>query len=359
MSNRSETPGAPPRQIPRKTILPETPRVHLGLFGATMVSVMLVYVLFWGGRALTLRGALFEAFLFTCALLAILLSHELGHYLAARYHGIEATLPFFIPAPIGIGTFGAFIQIRGKIRNRTQLLDVGAAGPLAGMAVAFLLAIGGIYRSEFFPLEGADLRLGESLLFKGLIELIKGPAPQGWELALHPIGFAAWIGFLITALNLMPASQLDGGHVVYALFGKRHSVISRLVFLALVGWGVWGDIPNVGVWGVPTAVILSIYALYLIFTRRQRKLLRRMLILLIVAHIGLLVFLETRTDSSMWLFWGGLLYLFRLDHPPTQKTGTDDPSALELSRKRIWIGVLALVVFLMTFMPQPIQILEP
>ena len=360
MSNPTPTSTSLVTPVQRKTFLPETPRVHIGLFFTTFTSIMFVYLVVWGGgSARTMGGSVIESFVFACALLLILLSHELGHYLAARVHGIDATLPYFIPAPIGIGTFGAFIQIKQKLHNKRQLLDVGVAGPLAGMAMALLLAIGGIYRAQFLPLSGAEIVFGESLLFKGIIFLVKGPVPEGMDLALNPIEFAAWLGFLVTALNLMPASQLDGGHIVYSLLGNKHRYVSRLVFLSLVLWGCWGDISLVGAAGIPTCLALTLSSFYLILTRQPRKLFRWLLFLLIAGHITLMVVLEVNTQSSMWLFWGGLLFMFGLDHPPTRDEVKNKGSEIQLDIKRKLIGAFAMILFVLTFMPQPIELLQP
>ena len=231
-----------------------------------------------------MSGSIFEAFIFTSALLAILMSHELGHFLAARFHGIKATLPYFIPAPIGIGTFGAFIQIQGRLKTSKELLDVGVAGPLAGMIVTLFLAVGGIYHSDFVPMNKPAFQFGEPLIFQALAFLIKGTPPEGMDLALSPIGFAAWLGFLVTALNLMPASQLDGGHVIYALFGKGHRYISRAVFLFLVFWGIWGDYLHFDFKSLPTGIALCILAVFLAFAKKQRTFFRRLLVALVVGQ---------------------------------------------------------------------------
>ena len=345
----------------RKTLLPETPATHIVLFFTTIVSIMFVYLFFWGSQKSTISGMVFESLVFAAALLSILLCHELGHYLASRKHGINATLPYFIPAPIGIGTLGAFIQITGKIKSRKQLMDVGASGPIAGFVVALLLAILGIWESDFVLVSGGSIQMGDSLLFKSLIFIIKGPTPEGMDLAISPVAFAAWIGFLVTALNLMPASQLDGGHITYSLFGKGHRIISRLVFLALLNLGAWGDIVKIGYWGIPTAILLSGFGFYLIFIKQKRKISLIPLFILIFTHIFLVAALEVNADSMMWLFWGGMLALFRLDHPPVSdevlaKMNGKEVAGLDWKRKLI--GVLAILMLVATFMPQPIKILE-
>ncbi len=345
----------------RKTLLPETPGTHLFLFFATIISIMFVYLFFWGSGKNSIGGMVLESLVFASALLAILLSHELGHYFAAKKHNIDTTLPFFIPAPIGIGTFGAFIQIKGKLKNRKQLMDVGASGPIAGFIVAVLLAVAGIHESEFVNVSGGSIQMGDSLLFKGITYLIKGPTPEGMDIAISPIAFAAWIGFLVTALNLIPASQLDGGHIIYSLFGKKHGIISRLVFLTLIIYGAWGDIGEIGYKGLPTAVILSGFALYLIFARERRKIRAIPLIILVFIHIFLLAAFEVSGDATIWLFWGGMLFLFGLDHPPVKEEismGINNERVGKLDWRGRLTGILAILLFIATFMPQPIKIIE-
>jgi membrane-associated protease RseP (regulator of RpoE activity) len=187
--------------------------------------------------------------LYAAVLLIILLGHELGHYLTCRRYGLDATLPFFIPAPTMIGTLGAFIKIRSPIRNKFQLFDIGAAGPLVSFALALPALAYGLAMSKPVPPftgEGA-ISFGEPLILK-LIGLLVLPAiPAGYDVALHPVAFAGWVGVLITAFNLFPAGQLDGGHVAYAVFGSRAKVLSKIVVavffvfgvLFWLGWVVW------------------------------------------------------------------------------------------------------------------------
>ena len=192
---------------------------------------------------------LLEGVPFALALLSILLAHEMGHYLTCRYYGIDATLPYFIPAPTFIGTFGAFIKIRSPFHNRASLLEVGVAGPIAGFVVAVPILAFALTQSTFVDpasVEGS-WSLGEPLIFSMVQSALGIEPPPGTELFLHPVGFAAWVGFLVTALNLLPIGQLDGGHMVYALFRRHHQRLSQvLVFILLPlgiffwpGWLVW------------------------------------------------------------------------------------------------------------------------
>ena len=178
---------------------------------------------------------------FSFTILSILLAHEMGHYLTCRYYGIRATLPYMIPAPPPFnpfGTFGAVIKIKSTFRDRRQLFDVGIAGPLGGFVFIIPALVIGLLRSkEFVPTGPAQeiLIFGEPALFRLAAMLLWGEG-EGVDLNLHPIGWAAWFGMLATSINLLPIGQLDGGHIVYALFGPRgHRIISRITLFGLVG----------------------------------------------------------------------------------------------------------------------------
>jgi len=195
---------------------------------------------------------------FSATLLAILLSHEMGHYLLCRYYGVPATLPFFIPAPTLIGTLGAVIRIRGQIRSRAALFDIGIAGPIAGFVVAILtLAVAmTISKPVAAGMGASELRLGFPAIFVLMHDALRSIAPGHAVAALplarvylHPTAIAAWVGMFATALNLLPSSQLDGGHIVYALAPRAHRVISWLTVIALVflgrthvSWRVWAGL---------------------------------------------------------------------------------------------------------------------
>lgn len=186
---------------------------------------------------------------YAVVLIAILLAHEMGHYLTCLYYRIDATLPYFIPAPTLIGTLGAFIRIRSPITKKHQLFDVGIAGPLAGFVLAVPAMIYGLSLSKTvapLPQEGSII-FGEPLLFKIVSEALFKGSPENFDMILHPMAFAGWVGILVTALNLFPIGQLDGGHIVYAVLGQKSKVLGRPILVAFIvmgvvfwiGWFVW------------------------------------------------------------------------------------------------------------------------
>jgi membrane-associated protease RseP (regulator of RpoE activity) len=195
---------------------------------------------------------------FSATLLGILLAHEMGHYLFCRYYRVHATLPFFIPAPTMIGTLGAVIRIKAPIPTRKALFDIGIAGPIAGfvVAVATLAAAMDLSKPLSPGIGASDLHLGFPLIFYAMHDVLRSLTP-GHAIALlpltriylHPIAVAAWVGMFATALNLLPSSQLDGGHIVYALAPRAHRIISWLTVIGLVilgkwssGWRVWAGL---------------------------------------------------------------------------------------------------------------------
>jgi len=236
--------------------------LHWLLFVLTFVSTTVVGALTWGGISednihLGLFGLLTDAhFLsvglqFSVPLLIILTCHELGHYVAARRHGLRATPPYFIPFPVpflGIGTLGAVIRIKDAIRDKRQLLDVGAAGPIAGFIALVPFLAYGIAASSIgaAPAGGTYLEFAEPLIYRLLESAVRPDLGGDANLWLHPTGVAAWFGILVTLLNLLPFSQLDGGHITYALFGAWHrrlawplvGVLAALGFL-WPGWWLW------------------------------------------------------------------------------------------------------------------------
>ena len=195
---------------------------------------------------------------FSATLLFILLAHEIGHYLFCRYYGVRATLPFFIPAPTLIGTLGAVIRIKAPIRSRAALFDIGIAGPIAGFVVALAtLAVALTLSKPLAPDMGpSHLQLGFPAIFHVMHGALRVVAPNHAiarlplaRVYLHPTAVAAWVGMFATALNLLPSSQLDGGHIVYALAPRAHRVISWMTVLALVylgrmnyTWWVWAGL---------------------------------------------------------------------------------------------------------------------
>jgi membrane-associated protease RseP (regulator of RpoE activity) len=251
-----------------------------------------------GGPARPFREprVLLLAAAYTAALLIILGAHEMGHYRACRRNGLSATLPFFIPAPTLIGTMGAFIRIRSPITDRRTLFDVGASGPLAGFALAIPALAIGLALSRIVPAlpREQSIAFGEPLLVKILGALILGPVAAGSDVLLHPLAFAGWVGLLVTAMNLFPIGQLDGGHVLYALVGRRARIAgwSFLVLLAALGVFSWAG----------------------------------------------------------WLLWAALVFLvIRTKHP----TLGDETSPL--GTKRIILSLVLLAIFLLSFTPAPIK----
>jgi membrane-associated protease RseP (regulator of RpoE activity) len=176
---------------------------------------------------------LVQGWAYSVTILAILGCHELGHYFACRYYDVDASLPYFLPVPIPpTGTLGAFIRIREPIRTKRMLFDIGFAGPIAGFLVAVPALFLGVAWSTVAPIEQGDgLWLGESLLVKLASRLVWGSMPDGSTLQLHQVGFAAWFGLIATALNLFPIGQLDGGHISYAVLGRRSTYIT----VAMIG----------------------------------------------------------------------------------------------------------------------------
>ena len=236
---------------------------------------------------LTLGNVVRGGFPFAGSLVAILFTHEMGHYVLARRYGVRATLPYFIPVPFGAGTLGAVIRMRSPIPSRRATLDIGAAGPLAGLAVAVPLLLLGFSLSEVReagagaaaassalqspftlvrallahqPIGGVgDVEIfGDSALTWAAGRLVFGALPPGHDVFLHPVALAAWLGLLVTTLNLVPMGQLDGGHVLYALLGRRHarrvgSVVSAGLFAAGIFW-TWSWL----VWWALTRLVIGV-----------------------------------------------------------------------------------------------------
>ena len=234
---------------------PHRPSTHVLLFLLTLFSMMVAGAMQQGVDPLTELGQLVhlvEGWPFAATLLAILTVHEFGHYFAARRWGVKASLPYFIPLPYlsPLGTLGAVIRIRSPIPHKRALLDIGASGPLAGLVVAVAACLVGLPMSRivepgyFLELPGnlrpGVLQLGSPLLFEGLSAWLLPAAGEDSIVLLSPVAFAGWVGLVITAFNLLPVGQLDGGHIAYALLGDRHHALSRLCFVTLLAMGVYG-----------------------------------------------------------------------------------------------------------------------
>jgi membrane-associated protease RseP (regulator of RpoE activity) len=236
---------------------------------------------------------------FSLPALAILGCHEMGHYLACRYYRVDASLPFFLPMPLVLfGTMGAVIRIRDPIPTKRMLFDIGVAGPIAGFIVAIPTLILGTAWSHVtrLPPNLGGLMLGEPLLFQGVQRAFFGHIPEGYTVNSHPLIFAAWFGLLATSLNLLPVGQLDGGHIAYANLGTRSRYVTLGTLAAMLVLGV--------------------------------------------------------TMAPSWLVWCGLIGVLLVmtgwQHPPT----LDDHVPLDASR--VWVSILAVLIFIACFTPAPI-----
>ncbi len=237
------------------------------LFVITVITTIISGALQEGVNPFKGVGAFLRGVPFSASLLVILGTHELGHYFASKRHGVLTTLPFFIPGPPippMIGTFGAVIKMKSPITTKRALVDIGAAGPLAGFITAVVITIWGLKLSPLIEAPQGDdaIGLGSSLIFSLLFHLTVGTVPEGQDLfiQLHPMAFAGWIGLFITSINLLPIGQLDGGHIVYAIFGPYHRVVSMAMVLLLIllglftwpGWFVWAMLVTfLGIWHPP------------------------------------------------------------------------------------------------------------
>lgn len=234
-------PGGPPGSRPASP--PKRPReaiTALALFATTLLTTLAAGAYMAGKDPSRGWSVLGSGVPFALPLLAILGTHELGHYWTARRNGIRTSLPYFIPGPpplFFLGTFGAVIRLRSPAPNRSALLRMAAAGPWAGMAVALPVLAAGLLRSRWVPDAAASgakfVTLGDSLLTGALQRVLLGPAPDGRSLMLDPVAFAGWVGCLVTSLNLLPMAQLDGGHILYALLPRLHARVGKVFALSL------------------------------------------------------------------------------------------------------------------------------
>jgi membrane-associated protease RseP (regulator of RpoE activity) len=386
--------------------------LHIALFVATALAMI------WAGGTWAGRAALWEAegwglwldpafladgFRYTIPFLFFLTVHEFGHYLMARRHRVDVSLPYFIPIPPGvpilnIGTFGAVIRIRQVIPRTRELFDIGVAGPLAGFAVAlgalalalitlppptyvFDLGLGHEAIQEYvrqfgtFPTEPprdafgfGPLAVGTTPLF-AIVEWLTPGFPPAWELYHYPVLFAAWLGLFFTALNLLPVGQLDGGHVTYALFGPVwHAWIARATLLGLLFLGSLGAVGDIGevlrltaleygypVWAGAAATWAMLALILLALTRRAflTPFGQRMAWLGVLAAVAVADAVPGAAEAMGWLgwlLWGALIvYVIKVDHPPV-------PIQEPLSPGRRALGVLALVIFVLCFSPRPLYL---
>ena len=281
------------------------------LFLLTVVSTTVAGALHWAGFTLDFGAAnvnlsspelYLNGLWYSLSILGILGAHEFGHYYACRHYGVDASLPYFLPAPLPLtGTLGAFIRIRQPIPSKRQLFDIGIAGPIAGFLVAVPVLVIGLSLSRVVavPPDFQGVELGEPLLFKAVSWLRFGTPADGYSINMHPMAFAAWFGLLATALNLFPIGQLDGGHVAYAVLGRKSTIVTMVMVVCLIG--------------------LTFF-------------------------------------SRSWVVWTvltvGMLLVFGPRHP---RTPDED---LPLDRGRLLLAFFALVMFVLCFTPAPIEPLQ-
>ena len=296
---------------------PRLPRIliHVALFLATVLTTMMagafqVDMSFFQNPWILFETPwiIFKGIPFAVSILAILTAHEMGHYFMSRRHQLNVSLPYYIPGPPLIpfvtgmppmlpGTFGAIIRIRSPIMDKRALLDVGCSGPLSGLVVVVPVLMVGLYFSQVItlpPRAGLGIALGEPLLFRLVSWLMFGSLGPNQHVLIHPVAYAGWLGLLITALNLLPVGQLDGGHVIYALFPRWHRHIS-------------------------------------------------------IAFLGMLVVIGILAWPG-WLLWAALLIFLGLRHPRPYCDW------IALDRRRRILGGLTILVFVLTFSPMPIRL---
>lgn len=307
--------GSPPT-LPELTPTPMLPRrrgrpwLNLLLFLLTIGSTTFFGALHYEGFALAFEpGAapttLWHGLWYSVTILTILGAHELGHYYACRYYRVDASIPYFLPAPFLTGTLGAFIRIREPIPTKRMLFDIGVAGPIAGFAVAVPALFIGLSLSLVLPTrtipipdEFIQLDLGQPLLYQFAIWLSwSSELVEGYQLYEHPMVFAAWFGLIATALNLFPIGQLDGGHISYAALGSRSTLLT-----------------------LSTAVIVVGLAFY----------------------------------STSWILWAALMTLMLVTFGPRHPRTLDHH--IPLDRSRLWVALFALFMFVVCFTPAPIEI---
>lgn len=276
-------------------------------------SILLIFQTIW--EVFSQPALLLSGLPFALTLLGILSAHEFGHYFAARYHKVAVTLPYFLPMPLGFGTLGAFIRLNEPVPDRRKLFDIGVAGPLAGLVLAVPLLLYGLSTSPVLPpraVEGAVLEGNSLLYYYAKVFVLGQPLPNpvtGMDVFMNDITFAAWIGLLVTALNLLPLGQLDGGHTVFALFGKRARLINGAALVGLLLLGIAGlDVVQARIDGLET--------------------------------IG----------WSGWFIW---LLLINLLGGPFHPPALDDVT--ELDPRRRWIGYAVIALFVLTFVPVPLR----
>ncbi len=321
--------------------------MNILLFAATVVTTTIAGAIQKGLDPFASPYNVLHGLPFSTALIGILLFHELGHYFVSRFYNVPASLPYFIPVPTLIGTMGAIIRMRSPIRDRRMLFDIGIAGPLAGLSLAIPAVIFGLSRSELVRIDDSlgGIELGDSLLFMALTKLVVGSVPEGYTVLLHPVAFAGWLGFFVTSLNLLPMGQLDGGHVVYGIFGPGHRLISRLVFVALTLWGLHNVFVHPTVVSLAWSIVFLATCIRIALIPKVRSTPPYFLILLLL--FGL--WQGFAPDTSVWLVWAVLMTVLKLDHPPTWDV------SIPLDGRRTIVGWVVLLIFFVTFTPFPFR----
>jgi membrane-associated protease RseP (regulator of RpoE activity) len=273
----------------------KVPWTNIALFLLTLITTFSAGAIFLKGENIFQNPmGIFKGASFAIPLMSILLCHEFGHYFFSLKNKIKVTLPYFIPGPTYLGTFGAFIKSKSPFKSRRDLLEVGTAGPISGFVATLIVMVIGLSQSKVAIIPHQfGTNLGDSLILTLLTKIVIGEIPPGHDLLLSPMAFAGWVGFLVTMFNLLPMGQLDGGHIMYALLGKKQKYVAWFFVLALIPMGFF-------LW------------------------------------LG-------------WFFWLVLILLLRVKHPPT----LNDEEPLDLKRKIIgWISV---AIFILTFTPIPIK----
>lgn len=233
--------------VPKREVQKSKNWINILLLLMTIFTTLAAGAMLVGTNPLSPISNLLKGIPFSITIMLILGGHELGHYFAAKKNNVEATFPYFIPAPHLIGTFGAVIKMKSPIKDKNSLVEIGAAGPIVGFILATIALLIGLSLSKITPFKDGGLLLGDSILVHFLTKLYFPSIPKDSEILLHPVAFAGWIGYFITAINLLPIGQLDGGHITYALFQKKYRFIAYITFATIVvagllwlGWIIWG-----------------------------------------------------------------------------------------------------------------------
>lgn len=273
--------------------------INVVLAIATIFTTMIMGSFLFGGNHVTSMADVLKGLPFTIAIMTVLGAHEAGHYIVAKKHGMHTSLPYFIPFPNIIGTMGAMIKHKGSIPNRQALFDVGISGPLVGLIVSVIVTIIGLLQPPIAQTpQGIQIELGTPLLF----ELINRIISAEDRMMIHPITFAGWVGMFVTALNLIPAGQLDGGHVLRAMIGEKAKQVSKISPYVLIS--------------------LGLYVKYIL-----------------------------NRDGFIWILWGVFLLFFAAAGHP--KPLNDD---IPLGKGRMALGIITFIMGLLCFMLVPFQV---